>query len=206
MILFCAILKINTMELNTSNQVQALQNEEVKKSEVEVNTNNNTTAEQNTEVSGTNSEITDQQKKTLPVTTQEVEEEELPTTDIISTDLSDDAPDIAPTATVQKSQSKSKLKPAKADKVYKVRDRMTLTGNYTAAEYANIRKAIDYRISNGNSTSIDNFVRQCIDFALCHGSEFTKDYLKLPKGYTSLFGIPDDEKILPLERKGFFNK
>ena len=99
-------------------------------------------------------------------------------------------------------KQKGVLKLKKAENI----NRKSLTGNFTNEEFAVIKKVIDYRISKGITTTYDNFIRQCIDFAMCHGI-ILKDFLKnLPSGNVGLFAIPDGQIILPMEKKGFFNK
>jgi hypothetical protein len=91
--------------------------------------------------------------------------------------------------------------PAKRDRS----GRATLTGNFTTDELEVIRPVIDYRVTNGMSISADHFVRQCIDFAMCHGFKLSGYLTNLPKGAIGLFDCGPDFKGQPLARKGYFN-
>lgn len=101
------------------------------------------------------------------------------------------------------------LKPTKEKKIQKkvpTRSRISLTANFTPQEYEDVKKVIEWRISNGSTTTYDHFVRQCIDFALCHGTQLQSYLTGLPKENIGLFAIPTDVEILPLTKKGFFKK
>ena len=92
-------------------------------------------------------------------------------------------------------------------KVPPPRTRFSLTGNFDAVENKNIREVIEARKKAGLTTTDDNFVRQCIDFAINHKEGF-KDFLsQLEKKYQGgFFGVPDNYTSQPFNKKGFFNK
>ncbi len=98
------------------------------------------------------------------------------------------------------------IKPSKPVIEDKARTRISLTANFAGNEIEPLQKVIKWRIENKLTTTSDHFVRQCIDFAMCHGT-ILQDYLKnIPAENIGLFAIPTEIKLLPLEKKGFFNK
>lgn len=153
------------------------------------------------EVNSINNEVTNStsdvatEMPTLPFETEQTPPKELSNAELLDQKFTQ----------VMSKIKKEDKKPKKLPKE-KIKLTKSLTANFTHAEFDTIKKVIDFRMQKGIITSHDHFVRQCIDFALCHGTILT-DFLKnLPLGNVGLFAIPNDQVILPMEKKGFFKK
>jgi hypothetical protein len=89
----------------------------------------------------------------------------------------------------------------------KQRSRYSLTGNFSIEEIETINEIIKQRQAAGITTTVDNFIRQCVDFTINHASQFSKLLQKLPTDYhKGFFAIPNDLEIKPFLQKGFFKK
>lgn len=76
----------------------------------------------------------------------------------------------------------------------KPRTRFTLTANVNLDEYNHVAAVYKYRLENGLSKDWNQFIRQCVDFAINY--RFVKQ--------EKTFGVPDDIQPMFL-RDGYYS-
>ncbi len=92
------------------------------------------------------------------------------------------------------STQKAETEPAAPDKKQVEKKRSTLIANFTITEYAELEKVINGRIAAGISSDRNQFVRQCIDFAVNH-NHFVEKKGYVPGESAMSFGVPDNTRV-----------